>query len=112
MKDVYPKTDLIGVEHPDARQIRVSFKKLMRSCLPRNLVAGTVIELLDIQGASVLVALEDGWDATPQVHLEPSRWLDCAHNILQVAGTVIELLDIQGASVLVALEDGWDATPQ
>ena len=92
MKDIYPKTDFIGVEYPDARQIRVSFKKLMRSCVPSNLVSES--------------------DQGLYKGIESSKWLDCTHNILQVAGTVVDLLDIQGASVLVALEDGWDATPQ
>lgn len=30
-------------------------------------LAGAVADLIDVQGSSVLVCLEDGWDATAQV---------------------------------------------
>ena len=32
-------------------------------------LAGAVADLIDIQGSSVLVCLENGWDTTAQVHV-------------------------------------------
>jgi len=89
----FSKCDFIPVDYYDARHVKCSFKKLMRACVPscpftdpdqgylraveqsewlQQLqcilqIAGTVVDLLDIQGSSVMVCLEDGWDFTSQV---------------------------------------------
>ena len=72
------------------KNIHLSFKKLMRACSPSspgagaflgaiddsewlnqlsNLLqlAGAIVDLIDLQRSSVLVALEKGWDYTAQV---------------------------------------------
>ncbi|XP_040568639.1 myotubularin-related protein 13 [Lepeophtheirus salmonis] len=91
----HPRTEFIPLEFPDTRRIRASFKKLMRACIPscptdnsndhqsflkqveasewlnglQTLlqISGAVVDLIDIQGASVMLCLEDGWDITAQI---------------------------------------------
>ncbi|CAG5054015.1 unnamed protein product [Parnassius apollo] len=83
----------VPVEYPDARATKHAFKKLLRAAAPssppapdhpgflrlveesgwlwqlRQLfqLSGAVVDLLDLQGSSVLLSLEDGWDVTAQI---------------------------------------------
>lgn len=92
--EAFPRCDFIPVDYQDVRQVRTSFKKLLQACAPsvpytepeqnalraveasdwltqiqRILqVASAIVDLLDIQGSSVMLCLEDGWDFTTQVH--------------------------------------------
>lgn len=89
----FSKCDFIPVDYYDARRVKQSFKKLMRACVPSGpftdpekgflraveesewlkqvqcilQIAGAIVDLLDIQGSSVMICLEDGWDFTTQV---------------------------------------------
>lgn len=87
----FPKCDFIPVDHVEVRHVKSSYKKLMRACLPSTMstdpgflkaveesewlsqiqtilqIAGATVDLLDSQGSSVMIALEDGWDFTTQV---------------------------------------------
>ena len=91
--EAFPRCDFIPVEYQDIRQIRNSFKKFMQACLPsvpfvepeRGMlraieesdwlaqiqrimqVASAIVDLLDVQGSSVMICLEEGWDFTTQV---------------------------------------------
>jgi myotubularin-related protein 5/13 len=85
---------LLSLQVPSPTGIANSFKKLMRACSPSSQssgpsesgymtaiqeslwmdqlsllmqLAGAVADLIDIQGSSVLVCLENGWDTTAQV---------------------------------------------
>lgn len=75
------------------RHTKAAFKKLMRACIPsspdpepehtfhkliessewlqqiQNIMqlSGAIVDLLDVQGSSVMLCLEDGWDVTAQV---------------------------------------------
>ena len=96
--DAHTKADFIPVDYPEPRRLRASFKKLMQAVAPSAVVAGSsasektfhrlveasewlellqsvmqlagaVTDLMDIQGSSVMLCLEDGWDLTCQVML-------------------------------------------
>ncbi|XP_052066679.1 myotubularin-related protein 13-like isoform X4 [Mytilus californianus] len=88
----FPKCDFIPVDFYEVRHVKASFKKLSRACVPSNTpsadatfyktveesewllqvqnimqLAGATVDLLDVQGSSVMICLEDGWDITTQV---------------------------------------------
>ncbi|XP_076069162.1 SET domain binding factor isoform X2 [Oratosquilla oratoria] len=90
--DAYHKTEFIPVDYAEVRQVKSSFKKLMRACIPSSQSSE--------QEQSFLRAVEN------------SEWLNQLESILQVAGAIVDLIDLLGASVVVALEEGWDFTAQ
>jgi myotubularin-related protein 5/13 len=95
--DSFPKCDFIPVDYFEVRHVKSSFKKLLRACAPSSApsssggegergflkaiedsewlkqlqsvmqIAGATVDLLDVQGSSVMICLEDGWDFTTQV---------------------------------------------
>lgn len=85
-------TEFIPVDYTDVRQSRISFKKLMRACLPST-------ETNDPEQTFAKL-------------LEQSDWLQQIRNLLQLSGAVVDLIDLQGSNVTLSLEDGWDVTAQ
>ncbi|KAL7371168.1 hypothetical protein ABVT39_020823 [Epinephelus coioides] len=90
-QDSFQQWEVVPIEVCDVRQVKNSFKKLMKACVPSSPPSDP--------NMSFLRCLED------------SEWMSLLHRVLQVSVLVVELLDT-GSSVMVSLEDGWDVTTQ
>lgn len=108
--------EFIPVDYVDVRHTRLAFKKLMRTCLPsavniepdqsfakllessdwlqqiRGLLqlSGAVVDLIDLQGSSVTLALEDGWDITAQISSLAQLCLDPFYRTIEGFRVLIE----------------------
>ncbi|XP_077450560.1 myotubularin-related protein 5 isoform X2 [Stigmatopora argus] len=89
-QDSFQQWEVVPIEVCDVRQVKNSFKKLMKACVPSSTISDSSNFLR---------------------YLEESEWMVLLHRVLQVSVLVVELLDT-GSSVMVSLEDGWDVTTQ
>ncbi|XP_034721249.1 myotubularin-related protein 5 [Etheostoma cragini] len=90
-QDSFQQWEVVPIEVCDVRQVKNSFKKLMKACVPSCSTSDPNMSFLRC--------------------LEESEWMALLHRVLQVSVLVVELLDT-GSSVMVSLEDGWDVTTQ
>ncbi|XP_051248685.1 myotubularin-related protein 5 isoform X7 [Dicentrarchus labrax] len=90
-QDSFQQWEVVPIEVCDVRQVKNSFKKLMKACVPSSPTSDPNMSF--------------------QRCLEESEWMALLHRVLQVSVLVVELLDT-GSSVMVSLEDGWDVTTQ
>ncbi|GIY74573.1 myotubularin-related protein 5 [Caerostris extrusa] len=87
----FPNCDFIPVEFPEVRHVKASFKKLLRACLQGILqLSGAIVDLMDVQGSSVMICLEDGWDVTTQVTSLAELCLDPYYRTFEGFRTLIE----------------------
>ncbi|QQP48750.1 Uncharacterized protein FKW44_009167, partial [Caligus rogercresseyi] len=114
----HPRTEFIPLEFHDTRRIRASFKKLMRACIPSSpgdnssdavsflkqiessewlnglqtllQISGAVVDLIDIQGASVMLCLEDGWDITSQISSVAQLCMDPYYRTIEGFRVLVE----------------------
>ncbi|KAM9327544.1 LOW QUALITY PROTEIN: myotubularin-related protein 5 [Pholidichthys leucotaenia] len=90
-QDSFQQWEVVPIEVCDIRQVKNSFKKLMKACVPSSPTTDPNMSFLRC--------------------LEESEWMILLHKVLQVSVLVVELLHT-GSSVMVSLEDGWDVTTQ
>ncbi|XP_076006714.1 myotubularin-related protein 5 isoform X3 [Genypterus blacodes] len=90
-QDSFQQWEVVPIEVCDVRQVKNSFKKLMKACVPSSPTPDPNMTFLRC--------------------LEESEWMTLLHRVLQVSALVVELLDTD-SSVMVSLEDGWDVTTQ
>ncbi|XP_059480805.1 myotubularin-related protein 13 isoform X3 [Neocloeon triangulifer] len=110
------KIDFIPVEYFEVKNTKNAFKKLMRACVPSSVssepdqtfakliegsewllqlqgvmqLAGAAVDLLDVQGSSVMICLEDGMDITAQISSVAQICLDPYYRTLGGFRVLIE----------------------
>ncbi|XP_071955924.1 myotubularin-related protein 13-like [Antedon mediterranea] len=86
------KCEFIPYEFTEVRQMKASYKKLMKACVPSATSNEPEMAFLKL--------------------VEDSEWLPQIQTLMQLAGAVVDLIDFQGSSVMVSFEDGCDFTTQ
>lgn len=108
--------EFIPVDYTDVRHSRIAFKKLMRACLPSSVsnepdqsfskllehsewlqqirgllqLSGAVVDLVDLQGSSVTLALEEDSDVTAQVSALAQLCMDPYYRTIEGFRVLIE----------------------
>lgn len=92
--EMHRSCEFIPLELHEVRQVKLSFVKFLRVCVP----------------SAPLPSHES--EASFAKTIESIEWFDQLKSILDSANNIVDLIDAQGKSVLLAIEEGWDLTPQ
>uniref|UniRef100_H2XNB0 Myotubularin-related protein 13 n=1 Tax=Ciona intestinalis TaxID=7719 RepID=H2XNB0_CIOIN len=96
------KVMFVPLDITEPKQIRLSFKSMIKSCLPPEPPPST----------NPSTQPQQVQDTGFRKDVEDSGWLVQVSQLLEVAGAVVDVIDIHGGSVMIAVEDGCDAVPQ
>ena len=88
----FQNCSFIPVDIHEVKQVKQSFKKLLRACCPS--LSSTDPE------------------SSFYKQIRSSEWFNQIQSIMQISAMIVDYMDGQGASVMVCLEDGWDLVPQ
>lgn len=89
--EAYNEVEMIGMDHPDFREVASSYDMLFSACCPDSSKADS---------------------STFWKEVESSGWLGQIQGVLELSLAIVELMNKWGVSVLIALEDGSNITSQ
>uniref|UniRef100_H2Y621 Myotubularin-related protein 13 n=1 Tax=Ciona savignyi TaxID=51511 RepID=H2Y621_CIOSA len=95
------KVLFVPLDISEPKQIRTSFKSMIKACLPAEppTPSNPTIQQQQLDAGFLHGVEESGWLA--QVSL-----------LLEISGAVVDIMDIHGGSVMLSVEDGCDTVPQ
>jgi len=96
----------LPLEFHDVSQIKASFKKMTRACVPsisniHTNTNGTDIPSVSLQNSMSFYKL-----------IEESRWLYQLQKILMISVYIVQFSEDHASSVMICVEDGWDTAAQ
>ncbi|CAF1097370.1 unnamed protein product [Adineta ricciae] len=100
----------LPLEFHDVSQIKTSFKKMTRACVP-SMSAQTSNGHANHNGTDISsVTLPNSMSFYKLI--EESRWLYQLQKILMISVYIVQFIEDHASSVMICVEDGWDTASQ